>query len=371
VTEDKSTRYHRLKRRTEIAGLIWAAVLLLGLVATGAARALDEIAARLSRGSLYLEAACLTVLLLLIHETVAVPLGWYSGFVLEQRYGLSRQSPSAWLVDHAKGTALSAVLAVAGVLLIYTTILHTSDWWWLAAGVSFAMLIVGLANLAPVLLLPLFFTFTPLDRESLRARLESLASRAGTRIVGVYEWALGTRTRKANAALAGLGHTRRILVSDTMLDQYSDDEIEVVLAHELGHHVHHDIWRSIALESAIVVLGFFAADRALALFGPGLGLHGREDVAGLPLIVASAAAVSLVLMPIGLALSRRHERRADLFALDLTGNPAAFLSAMRRLGAQNMAEENPSRLTQWLFYSHPPLEDRLRAATNWQGANSK
>jgi len=333
VTEDKSTRYHRLKRRAEIAGLIWGAVLLIGLVTTGAARGLDQVAARFSRGSLYAEAAGLAVLLLLIHEVIAAPLGWYSGFTLEQRYGLSRQTPSAWLVDHAKGMVLSMLLAVAGVLLIYAAILHASDWWWLAAGAAFAAVIVGLANLAPVVLLPLFFTFTPLDRESLRARLESLASRAGTRIVGVYEWALGTRTRKANAALAGLGHTRRILVSDTMLEQYSDDEIEVVLAHELGHHVHHDIWRAIALES---------------------------------LIVAAAAAVSLVLMPIGLALSRRHERRADRFALDLTGNPTAFLSAMRRLGAQNMAEENPSQLTQWLFYSHPPLEERLTAARAWR-----
>lgn len=371
MTEDKSTRYHRLKRRAEIAGLVWGAVLLIGLLVTGAARGLDDVAARLSRGSLYLEAAWLTVLLLLIHEAIAAPLGWYSGFALEQRYGLSRQSLAGWLLDHLKGTALSMVLAVAGVLLIYATILHASDLWWLAAGLSFAAIIVGLANLAPVILLPLFFTFTPLDRESLRARLESLASRAGTRIVGVYAWVLGTRTRKANAALAGLGHTRRILVSDTMLDEYTDDEIEVVLAHELGHHVHHDIWRAIALESVIVVIGFFAADRALALLGPALGLHGRNDAAGLPLIVASAAAVSLILMPIGLALSRSHERRADRFALDLTGNPDAFLSAMRRLGAQNMAEENPSRLAQWLFYSHPPLKERLAAARRWETANGK
>jgi len=370
VTEDKSTRYHRLKRRAEIAGLIWGAVLLIGLLTTGAARGLDEVAARLSRGSLYAEAACLAVLLLLIHEVIAAPLGWYSGFALEQRYGLSRQTLSAWLVDHAKGAALSMLLAVAGVLLIYATILHASDWWWLAAGGAFAAVIVCLANLAPVVVLPLFFTFKPLHSESLRERLESLASRAGTRIVGVYEWALGTRTRKANAALAGLGHTRRILVSDTMLEQYSDDEIEVVLAHELGHHVHHDIWRAIALESLVVVLGFFAADRALSAFGPVLGLRGREDAAGLPLIVAAAAAVSLVLMPIGLALSRRHERRADRFALDLTGNPAAFLTAMRRLGAQNMAEEHPSRFTQWLFYSHPPLEERLAAARAWRSAEN-
>jgi len=265
VTEDKSTRYHRLKRRAEIAGLIWGAVLLIGLLTTGAARGLDEVAARLSRGSLYGEAACLAVLLLLIHEVIAAPLGWYSGFALEQRYGLSRQTLSAWLVDHAKGAALSMLLAVAGVLLIYATILHASDWWWLAAGGAFAAVIVCLANLAPVVVLPLFFTFTPLHRESLRERLESLASRAGTRIVGVYEWALGTRTRKANAALAGLGHTRRILVSDTMLEQYSDDEIEVVLAHELGHHVHHDIWTGMALETCLVAVSLYAAHLAVVL----------------------------------------------------------------------------------------------------------
>ena len=366
MTEDKSARYHRLKRRAEAAGLIWGGVLLVGLVATSAARWLDAGAASVSRGSLYAEVSVLAALLLLLHEIVALPLGWYAGFALEQRYELSRQSASSWLLDHVKGMALSTLLAIGGVVLIYATMVHASDWWWLAAGLAFAALIVGLANLAPVVLLPLFFTFTPLDRESLRARLEQLASRAGTRIVGVYEWALGSRTRKANAALAGLGQTRRILVSDTMLEQYSDDEIEVVLAHELGHHVHHDIWRAIGLESLSIVLGFFAADRALSMLGPAIGLHGRTDPAGLPLIVAAAGAVSLVLMPIGLALSRRHERRADRFALDLTGNPDAFLSAMRRLGAQNMAEENPSRIVQWLFYSHPPLEERLRAAREWK-----
>ncbi len=196
------------------------------------------------------------------------------------------------------------------------------DWWWAIAGAIFAVLIVGLANLAPVLLLPLFFSFTPLRREELRARLETLAHRAGTRIVGVYEWALGAKTRKANAALTGLGATRRILVSDTMLEQYTDDEIEVVLAHELGHHVHHDIWRALALETALILLGFFVADFTLRTVGARLGLGGLTDPAGVPLLVAAAGAVSLVLMPFGLALSRRHERRADRFALDLTSNPA-------------------------------------------------
>ncbi len=151
-------------------------------------------------------------------------------------------------------------------------------------------------------------------------------------------------TRKANAALAGLGNTRRILVSDTMLDQYSDDEIEVVLAHELGHHVHHDIWRGLALEIGLILLGCFAADWGLRRLGPLVGLEGLADPAGVPLVAAAAGAVSLVLLPFGLALSRRHERRADRFALDLTKNPNAFVTAMRRLGAQNLAEEQPSRI---------------------------
>jgi len=181
-------------------------------------------------------------------------------------------------------------------------------------------------------------------------------------VLGVYEWGLAEKTKKANAALAGIGATRRILVSDTMLAEYSDEEIEVVLAHELAHHVHGDIWKGIAFESLLVLLGFYAASRVLAALAAPLGLRGIDDVAGLPLLLLAAGAVSLVMVPLSHAMSRAFERRADRFALDLTRNPAAFISAMRRLGAQNLAEDRPSRLVQWLFYSHPPLGERIAAA---------
>lgn len=365
MTEDKSTRYHRLKRRADIAGLIWGAALLLLLSFSGGARGLRDVARDAAGGELYVTVALVVLAVVLIHEIVALPLGFYSGFILERRYELSRQTPRTWALDHLKGIVLSAALTTAGALVVYAAIAHVPEAWWLVAGAVFALLFVGLANLAPVLLLPIFFTFKPLERDALRGRLEQLAARAGTRIVGVYEWALGTRTRKANAALAGLGNTRRILVSDTMLEQYSDDEIEVVLAHELGHHVHHDIWRGLALEAGLVLLGCFAADVGLRRLGPVLGLTGIADPAGVPLVGAAAGAVSLALLPFGLALSRRHERRADRFALDLTKNPGAFVTAMRRLGAQNLAEEQPSRIVQWLFHSHPPLEERLAAARAW------
>src|SRR5258707_7217266 len=150
-----------------------------------------------------------------------------------------------------------------------------------------------------------------------------------------------------------------MLVSDTMLAHFSNDDIEVVLAHEIAHHVHGDIWKGIAFESALIVGGFYLAARMLAALAAPLGLAGVDDVAGLPLLLLAAGAVSLVMVPVAHAMSRAFERKADRFALDLTRNPSAFITAMRRLAAQNLAEEHPSRIVQWLFFSPPPLPRSL------------
>jgi STE24 endopeptidase len=366
VTEDKATRFHRLKRRSEVALLLWSAVCFSGLLLTGLSHRLAEAVTAWTGGARVAAVPLMVVILSLIHETVALPLAWYAGFRLERRYGLSRQTPRSWLLDHAKGVALGLLLASVAALVVYASMAWFPSGWWLVAGVSLALATTALVTLAPVLLLPLFFRFTPLGRPALVERLERLAERAGTNVVGVYEWALGDKSRRANAALTGLGSTRRILVSDTMLADYSDEEIEVVLAHELGHHVHRDIWRGIALETSLILLGFAVTDQALRALGPGLGIAAPSALAGMPLLVLAAGAVSLALTPVALALSRRHERRADRFALQLTANPAAFISAMRRLGAQNLAEERPSRIVRWLFHSHPPLDERLAFARTWQ-----
>jgi STE24 endopeptidase len=224
---------------------------------------------------------------------------------------------------------------------------------------------IGMAQLAPVYLLPLFYTFRPLERPALVNRLLKLAERAETRILGIFEWKMSEKTRKANAALTGIGRTRRILLSDTLLAEHSDDEIEVILAHELSHHVHHDIWKALAIEAALLTLGLYLADRALEMMSGRFGLAGKGDVAALPLLLLAAGAVSILLLPVVNALSRAHERRADRYALEMTGNAAAFMSAMKRLGAQNLAEEHPSRLVETLFYSHPPMAARIEAARVW------
>lgn len=366
MNEDKASRYHRLRRRAELAGTAAALCVLIALVVSGASHALRDLARAsaepLGVDSVWGTAAGLAVLLVLLLQLVELPFAYYQGFLLEHRYGLSRESPGQWLADQTKGLAITLLIAAAGAAFLYATLAWSPGWWWFLSAASFTLVGVGVVQLAPVLLLPLFYTFKPLDRPGLSERLVALAARARTQIAGVYEWGLGAHTRKANAALAGMGRTRRILLSDTLLADYSDDEIEVILAHELSHHVHHDLWRGVAFQAALLFAAFFAADRVLEASAGPLRLQGKADPAGLPLLVLVGVCCSCLFLPAGNALSRAHERRADRYALDLTRRPEAFISAMRRLAQQNLAEERPSRVVRWLFYSHPPIPERIQEA---------
>jgi Zn-dependent protease with chaperone function len=368
MNEDKATRYQRLKRQASILSFIWNVALLGGLLATGATFALrdaaEAAAARIAAPSWLAPVSVVVYVVLFsaLDEIGGLAIAFYSGWIVERRYGLSTQRIRGWIADQAKAFGVGLALAAGSASIVYWLIRRSPQHWWIAAGAVFALLIVVMANLVPVLLLPLFYHVKPLDRESLRERLLGLAERAGARVLGAYEWGLADKTKKANAALAGIGSTRRILVSDTMLAEYSDDEIEVVLAHELAHHVHGDIWKGIAFESALVLIAFCVASQVMNGLAGWFGLRGVADVAGLPLLVLATGGVALVTVPLAHAMSRTYERSADRFALTLTRNPGAFISAMRRLGAQNLAEENPSKVVQWLFYSHPPVRERIEAA---------
>ena len=310
MNEPKSSRYHRLARRAGFVSLALTAGLLL--------------ATAWMRPELPL--TLYVVVLETLHEVITLPVVYYRSFLLEHRYELSSEPRTAWLRDHLKAFGLVLVFAVAGAHVVYRLIAWSAEWWWLAAALAGAGVTVLLARAAPVLLLPLFYRFTPLERPELSARLLELSRRAGVPVLGVFEWGLGEKTRRANAALVGSGRTRRILLSDTLL-----------------------------------AAGFVAAQALKVLGGP-IGLHGPADPAGLPVALLGAGAVMLAATPIVHALSRVNERRADAFAIALTGQNDAFVSAMRRLGSQNLAEESPSRASVLLFHSHPPIEERIAAA---------
>jgi STE24 endopeptidase len=339
--------------------------MLAALVVTGASAALRDAVGARSGGSGVLATIVYVVVVSLMSAIVSLPFAFYQGVTLERRYGLSKQATARWWVDQVKAGCVGLVFVVSGALLVSGLMRADPDRWWMLAAVGFAGLLVLLVQLAPLVLLPIFYDFKPLDRGDLVARLVRLADRAGARVMGVFEWRLGDKTRKGNAALTGIGQTRRIIISDTILAEHSDEEIEVILAHELAHHVHRDIWKGIALETALIALGFYLADRLLTAFAGSFGLTGKGDVAALPLLLLAAGAVSLALLPVANALSRAHERSADRYALEMTRNAPAFVSAMKRLAAQNLAEEHPSRLVQVLFYTHPPVSARIDAAHIW------
>ena len=346
MNEPKSSRYHRLHRCAGLASLlITAMVLAAGLWI---------------RPSLPLWAYVIGLVGLV--AVVNLPMTYYRGVILERRYDLSSESRSAWARDQLKGFAIGLAFALAAAEFVYALIRWNPAWWWIPAGFGAGVFTILLAWLAPVVLLPLFYTVTPLDRSALRDRLLSLSEKAGVPVLGVYEWALGAKTRRANAALTGSGKTRRILLSDTLLAEYSDDEIEVILAHELAHHVHRDIPKGLVLEVGLTLVALMAASAALDFWALALGLDGPADPRGLPLILLVGGAVMVATTPLMNSLSRHNERRADRFALDLTGRGNAFVSAMRRLAAQNLSEENPSRVSVWLFHTHPPIEERIASA---------
>jgi STE24 endopeptidase len=347
----------------------WTLALLLGALWTGISLDLRAWASRLvGPDSQTAVVVCCVAVLSLFLNLATLPFAFYKGFLLERRYGLATETMMHWVKDHLKAVGIGLVFGEAGAIFVYYALRHWPATWWIVSGIGYTLIAIVLVNLAPVLLLPLFYRFKPLDKADLRDRLTSLAARSNTTIKGVYEWTLSDRTKKANAALTGLGNTRRILLSDTLLADYSDDEIEVILAHELAHHVHRDIWSALFLDAVLTFAGFYIVFRLLLVAVPYFGLQGVADPAGIPLLLVAAGALGLVVKPLMNAISRFHERRADSFALEITKNPAAFISAMRRLGQQNLAEENPSRLVQAFFYSHPPIKDRLRAAQKWAAA---
>jgi len=299
-----------------------------------------------------------------IYYLIDLPLTYYSSFVLPHRFGLSTQTRKGWIGDQVKILMLGAILGGLILEVVYAVLRAAPDTWWLWAAGLLLLLNVVLANLAPILIAPLFFKFVPLGEEhaDLAQRLIRLAGRAHTKVRGVFKFDMSRRTKAANAALMGLGNTRRIVLGDTLIDEFTPDEIETVLAHELGHHVNKDIPLGILVETALTVGGLYLASLALKWGVAAFGFEGPADVAALPLLALVMGAYGLITMPLGNAYSRWRERRADEYALRATGNGSAYASALTRLANQNLAEVDPEPWVEFLLYSHPALSKRIAMA---------
>jgi STE24 endopeptidase len=364
----EARQYNRIRRRLSVLDFLFSLVFLLVLLFATTPRGArwSEVLrdwAWVAAHQQYALAVFLYVaMLLLIGKLLGLPLDFYS-FRLEHRYNLSNQKLRSWVWDEVKGWLLGLVLGGILAELIYWTIRAAPQKWWLIAWAVFIGLSVFFAQIAPVVLFPLFYKFQPLENEDLRERLVRLSERAGTRVRDVYEWKLSEKSKKANAALTGLGRTRRIILADTLLENYSADEIESILAHELGHHVHRHIVKGILVQAVITFFGFWATAAILRYAVEQRQMfESLSDFANLPLLALVSTVMSLLLMPALNAYSRYNERQADRYCFQSIPDVSPFISSMEKLAQQNLAERQPSAFVEWLFHSHPAIWRRVRAA---------
>ena len=357
--------YNRARHLIEIGDLTISFGFLVVLLATGWTNVLSGWARRMGGDRYVLSLFFYVLLLSVISKLLGVGLDFYS-FRLEHRFNLSNLRLSTWIKDQVKAWVVGLLLGTVLAEIVYGLMRTSPEHWWLYGWLIFIVLFILFAQLAPVILFPLFYKFAPLQNDDLKERLVRLGERAGTRIRGVYEWKLSEKSKKANAALTGLGRTRRIILADTLLDHYSNDEIEAVLAHELGHHVHGHMLKIILVELAVAFLGFWSANQVLeyAIYERHMFQH-LTDFANLPLLVLVFSLLSMLLMPARNAYSRFTERQADLYCWKSVPSITPYVTAMKKLNSQNLNESHPSRLVEILFHSHPPVSKRIAAAEEW------
>jgi len=360
--QQKARQYSKLTRRLLFIELGIGIALLLALLLSGASAKLAQFLVF----PLPLSAALYFLILAFGLGIMMVPLGYYQDFVLPHRFGLSHQKLASWLADRTKALALGLLLSVCLIIAAYWLIEFLPSLWWLAAWLIVLLVSLVLTLLAPTILVSLFFKLEPLPDGELKQRLAYLGRRAGIDIKDIFTINLSSKSTTANAMLGGFGKTRRIILSDTMLKEYSPEEIEVALAHELGHHLHHDIARLFWVQAMAFLLAFYLAN--LALEG-GVALFSYQsigDIAGLPWLLMVLLALFLILrLPLNW-YSRHIELAADKAALQLSDNTEGFINLMTKLTDQNLSEAEPVHWERVLFRDHPSYNERVKLAREYK-----
>ena len=351
--------YNRSKLGAGVASSVLSFALLLVLVLSGLTRDIEAWVESMVGGD-YGTLLVFAFAIGLIQSAFTLPIGYYSGYILEHRYNLSNQTIGQWVWERLKATGISLPIVVGLLALLYACLAEYGMLWWLPVSCAITLFSVVLARLAPVLIMPLFYKFTPVSDGPLKERILRLCGNAGLRIQGIFMFNLSKNTRKANAGFTGIGKAKRIILGDTLVKEFSQEEIETVFAHELGHYKYRHITIGIVTGIVSTFAGLFIAAQA---YGWSVGVFrfsSITEIAALPLLVLWLSLFGLVTAPLGNMLSRRHERQADSYAVQSTGNAQAFVSALKKLAAMNLADPSPHPLVEFLFYSHPSIGRRIQ-----------
>jgi STE24 endopeptidase len=296
-----------------------------------------------------------------VSSILFAPLNFYLGFYLEHKYNLSNQTFWKWIWEGTKQTLVGSVIGIPILLLFYFVINTFGINWWLPFAVLMFLISVVLAQIVPILILPLFYKITPIENESLKERIVVLSRDAGLKVQNVFKFDMSKNTKKANAAFTGLGKTKRILLGDTLLENYTDDEIETVIAHELGHYKKKHIVKNIFIGTVSSFLTFFLIAQLHRISLSWFGFNTITQISSLPLLALWGALIGLAQTPVSNFISRKFEYEADRYAIESTKKQEAFINTLEKLTEQNLGDKEPHPFVEWFFYSHPSIKNRVEA----------
>ena len=301
---------------------------------------------------------------------ISLPFDYGRGYVLEHKFGMSTERKLGWIVDNVKASLLSLLVAFAFVEGAYNFMWLSPAYWWFFTWLVSAVFIVFFMYATPVLIMPLFYKFPRLKDEELLNSLTKLADKARIRVLGVFEMKAGTKTRKAIAALTGIGGTRRMLISDTFLSRFSKEETESAMGHEIGHHIYGHIWKFTVLFTGAFLVILFITDQTMPVDSQFFGMQNIDSVASLPLLALTIGLLYALLTPLANTLSRRAEAQCDQYTLELTQKPDVYISTMTKLCDENLRYAYPNSLVEFVFYDHPSGEKRIERALNFKRAHA-
>ncbi|MCF7886207.1 MAG: M48 family metallopeptidase [Candidatus Marinimicrobia bacterium] len=358
----KEKEYNRKKIIVSIMEMVVGLLFLLLVVLTGFSTILENWIRSYLNNS-YLVLVAFTAIIGLMDMIIMFPLSWYSGYHLEHKFELSNQSFGQWLWEKTKGMFVSIPIGVILLLIFYYLLRNYETYWWVIMGTVMLLFSVILARLAPVLIFPLFYDFEKLENEELAQKVKTMCEKVGMDLKGVFQFNLSKNTKKGNAAFTGLGKSRRVILGDTMLEKLEEEEILSVLAHELGHYKLKHLWKGMTFSIVTTYTGLFLVSLLYNQFYPLIGEY-QYTIAALPLMAIILSLYSFITSPISNAYSRKNEREADDFAVELTGNKQAFISGLEKLSKQNLSDPDPHPVAVFFYYSHPPIKKRLARLEN-------
>ena len=371
-----SKRYNNIKLAIGIGKGILSFILILLFVLLGYSSLLNDFLSEYISNS-YLLFIVFVFVVGGVTAVIFAPVNLYADFYLEHKYHLSNQTFFKYILEHLKGLLVSIVIGVPILIFFFYVLNRYGPMWWLPLAIGLFVLSVVLGRIAPILILPLFYKITPIDNENLpkdkaelKSRIEALSRDAGIKVENVYKFDMSKNTKKANAAFTGLGKSKRILLGDTLIDNYTQDEIETVVAHELGHYKKKHITKNIIIGTVTSFLTLFLI---AALYESTLGIFGFnsiKEIAALPVLSLWGAVIGLIQSPFNNILSRKFEYEADEYAVTSTGKPESFISTLEKLTEQNLGDKDPHPFVEWFFYSHPSIKNRINALRKFINKNN-